>query len=443
MPIKSEQSSAGAPELRLLSTCLTLMMASSGGSAPNWLGLLKWSLAHTDGTTPTEAKTMTEEDKAFLERVMKEAIKDEPARMQEIMQEIITNLDNQTCAINDEHLMEILDELRDMTEQIDMAKVFVKFGGLQCLMGLIESPEVSLSVDVRSLAAGVIGTLAQNNLSVQEEIYQKGTVDRLATVCLASTSSSQLSAKALYAISCIVRNHAAAETDFILRHSESIFAKALMSRSAVNSDTGVIEMLPPEPVLARRAVFLGNALLSHTTDHGNSSSAPSTATVRTRLLSHLLNSLVPAVLPFVAHSDVDLREGTLHLLISIANTVVGHQRLQSPMQREALETALRDRQGLGGVLATGTAEEEVETVEQRQHEQGLLTELWSVLEGSSSPVSSTTPSNNIDSHPNNNSRFFGSAVTPSLLPTVPNEDNTTQPLLLLQPPPLNAASVPP
>lgn len=411
------------------------MASSSGGSAPNWLGLLKWSLAHTDGTTPTEAKAMTDEDKAFLERVMKEAIKDEPARMQEIMQEIMTMLDNQTCSTNDEHLMEILDELRDMTEQIDMAKVFVKFGGLQCLMGLIESPEVSLTVDVRSLAAGAIGTLAQNNLSVQEEIYQKGTVDRLATVCLASTSSSQLSAKSLYAISCIVRNHAAAETDFILRHSESIFAKALMPRSSVNSDTGVVVMLPPEPVLARRAVFLGNVLVSHTTDDGNSSSAPSAATIRMRLLTHLLDSLIPAVLPFVAHSDVDLREGTLHLLISIANTIAGRQRLQLPMQREALETALRDRQG--------TAEEETDTLEQRQHEQSLLTDLWTALEGSNIPASTTSPNNNnIDSNPNNNNnnRFFGSAVTPSSLPTVPNEDNTTQPLLLLQPPPLNAAS---
>ena len=386
---------------------------------------------------------MSDEDKAFLERVMKEAIKDEPARMQEIMQEIMTMLDNQTCAINEDHLMEILDELRDMTEQIDMAKVFVKFGGLQCLMGLIESPETSLSVDVRSLAAGVIGTLAQKNLSVQEDIYKLGTVDRLTTVCLASTSSSQLSAKALYAISCIVRNHAAAETDFVLRHSGSVFAKALTSISTVNHDTGLVEVLPPEPVLARRAVFLGNALISHTSDHSSSSSTPSTANAQSTILTHLLDALVPAVLSFVAHSDVDLREGTLHLLISVASTVAGRQRLQSPVHREALETALRERQGLG--LPTGTAEEEADTLEQQQHEQGLLLEFRSALEGSSSPASVTSPSSHTttNSNQNNNSRFFGSAVEPSLLPTVPNEDTTPQPLLLLQPPPLNAASLPP
>ena len=383
---------------------------------------------------------MTDEDKAFLERVMKEAIKDEPARMQEIMQEIVSMLDNQTCATNEEHLLEILDELRDMTEQIDMATVFVKFGGLQCLMGLIESPESALGVDVRSLAAGAIGTLAQNNLSVQEEIYKLGTVDRLATVCLASTSSSQLSAKVLYAISCIVRNHAAAETDFVLRHSESVFAKALSPISTVNPDTGLVVVSPPEPVLARRAVFLGNALVAHTSEHNTSSSAPSTAAGRTLLLTRLLDALVPAVLSFVTHSDVDLREGTLHLLISIANTTMGRERLQLPAHREALEASLRERQGRANAATAETTadmdNEEAYTLEQEQHEQGLLLELRSALEES-------RPTSNNNSNPNNNNRFFGSAVEP-LLPTVPAEDNNTpQPILLLQPPPLNAASRPP
>jgi len=320
-----------------------------------------------------------------------------------------------------------------------MAKVFVKFGGLQCLMGLIESTETSLSVDVRSLAAGAIGTLAQNNLSVQEEIYKLGTVDRLTTVCLASTSSSLLSAKVLYAISCIVRNHAEAETDFVLRHSGSVFAKALTPISKVNEDTGLVVVLPPEPVLARRAVFLGNALIAHTSEHGDSSSSAASSTRSSLVvLTHLLDALVPAVLSFVAHSDVDLREGTLHLLITIARTVMGRERLQIPVDREALETALRERQELGTAQTTGTAAEEeaFDTLEQDQHEQSLILELRSALEGSRSVVS---PGHNNNSNQNS---FFGSAVVPSL-PTVPNDDNTQQPLLLLQPPPLNAASLPP
>ena len=38
-----------------------------------WLGLLKWSLQQQDdGTVPSDVSAMSDEDKAFLEQVMKE-----------------------------------------------------------------------------------------------------------------------------------------------------------------------------------------------------------------------------------------------------------------------------------------------------------------------------------------------------------------------------------
>ncbi len=33
------------------------------GGGPNWLGLLKWSLGHSDGTSGTTVKPMSTEDK--------------------------------------------------------------------------------------------------------------------------------------------------------------------------------------------------------------------------------------------------------------------------------------------------------------------------------------------------------------------------------------------
>ena len=50
----------------------------SGNEGGIWLGLLNWSLAHTDGTSPSEVRPMSDEDRLFLEKVMKEAVKDEP-----------------------------------------------------------------------------------------------------------------------------------------------------------------------------------------------------------------------------------------------------------------------------------------------------------------------------------------------------------------------------
>ena len=45
--------------------------------AGSWLGLLKWSLAQTsDGTVPSQVTPMSEEDKKWLEQVMREAVRD-------------------------------------------------------------------------------------------------------------------------------------------------------------------------------------------------------------------------------------------------------------------------------------------------------------------------------------------------------------------------------
>ena len=53
----------------------------SGFGGPDWLGLLKWSIAHSDGTTDSEVKLMSEEDKAFLTMVMEEGVRNDPMRM--------------------------------------------------------------------------------------------------------------------------------------------------------------------------------------------------------------------------------------------------------------------------------------------------------------------------------------------------------------------------
>jgi hsp70-interacting protein len=173
-------------------------MSSSGTGGPNWLGLLKWSLAHTDGTAPSQATAMSEEDKKWLEQVMKECVKDEPARMNEIMLEITSKLDTRTCGQDEAKLEDDLDELRDIVEHIDMARIFVKFGGLQCLLGLLKTDE-PIGEEIRCLAAGIIGTLSQNNIIVQEEIYASGIVDNLCDMCIHNTSD-KLCAKVIASI---------------------------------------------------------------------------------------------------------------------------------------------------------------------------------------------------------------------------------------------------
>ena len=68
---------------------------SADGDGPDWLGLLKWSLAQTDGSDDSDARPMVDEDVQFLTNVMESLVADEPKRMREMMvgtavQKIIT-----------------------------------------------------------------------------------------------------------------------------------------------------------------------------------------------------------------------------------------------------------------------------------------------------------------------------------------------------------------
>ena len=93
-------------------------------SAPNWLGLLRWTVSHTDGTHESQFASMSEEDKLWLEKVMKEVVRDDPTRMNEIMISLKDYIAAPSNYEADAERMENeLDELRDIAEQIDMALV--------------------------------------------------------------------------------------------------------------------------------------------------------------------------------------------------------------------------------------------------------------------------------------------------------------------------------
>lgn len=106
---------------------------------------------------------------------------DEPARMNETMNflnDLLSNgLGDDTDL--DEALSNKLEELSDIVEQIDMAIVFNKFGGTGCLIRLLESSQSIFTHQIKALAAAVIGTVAQNNIKVQDDMLQKGVIQKL------------------------------------------------------------------------------------------------------------------------------------------------------------------------------------------------------------------------------------------------------------------------
>lgn len=160
-------------------------------SQPNWLGLLKWSLAHSDGTTPSQFSEMSAEDKGWLERVMKEAVKDEPQRINEIMtymKELLSRPADQSILEAEQDDIEMqLEELRDIIEQVDMAQVFTKFGGCEVLVELLSL--ASLDNNSKAVAAAAIGTATQNNITTQDVLYQKNFLASLVPIFLNTNTS--------------------------------------------------------------------------------------------------------------------------------------------------------------------------------------------------------------------------------------------------------------
>lgn len=73
-----------------------------------------------------------------------------------------------------EKLIADLEELQDIVEQVDMAQILNRFGGIQCLLTLLPDSKISsVNDDVRALAASVIATVAQNNIKVQDDMLSK------------------------------------------------------------------------------------------------------------------------------------------------------------------------------------------------------------------------------------------------------------------------------
>ena len=232
-----------------------------GGDPWAWLGLLKWTLAHSDGTKPSDpAKMMSDEDRAFLEMVMKEGIIDENERMKIILEEFskameyyksqadkltkIDEVENDDDDVaekeeeekekdaesssqpipNDEALEELLQELRDIVEQVDYARAFVSLKGCSFLLGAISAmssassslsssssapaPAPIIPEPIRNICLGILSTLAQNNPPVQKELLEIGALKTLSDMFLLDSATTSLSTKTkiMQSVSAIVRN---------------------------------------------------------------------------------------------------------------------------------------------------------------------------------------------------------------------------------------------
>ena len=182
---------------------------SDNSSDPNaWLGLLKWSLAYTDGTKDSSPNPMSPEDKAFLEKVMKEGIINEGDRMKEILSQVANQFESWSIEApsseQEDQVNDLLEELRDIVEQIDYARAFSAMSGLQFILGFVQQ-EKFIPESTRLLGFGLLSTLCQNNPPVQEQLLGLGSLKVLSDLFFAANR--KVKPRILQAISANVRSN--------------------------------------------------------------------------------------------------------------------------------------------------------------------------------------------------------------------------------------------
>ena len=239
------------------------MSGEGGGDNPwAWLGLLKWSLAYSDGTNDGETPPMSEEDKAFLEGVMKDGIVDENERMKKILREVTGMMTKWREAEwkEDEadQANELLQELRDTVEQIDFARAFAAMKGLEFLLGCVQE-RTRIPKSTRSLCLGILATLSSNNPPVQKQLLELGALKDLSELYFVEQKANhdddgKLRARTVQAISATVRSHQMAET---------IFCQLPQSQDLLLAGLGVGKEYTATPqVLRQRTIFLLRALVT-------------------------------------------------------------------------------------------------------------------------------------------------------------------------------------
>ncbi|KAL7527901.1 hypothetical protein ACHAWF_002357 [Thalassiosira exigua] len=256
---------------------------TSGDNSPfHWLGLLKWSLAYSDGTAPAaDAEPMKKEDVEFLEKVMSEGIIDEGERMKAILKDLTESMEvmlrindvdegeEKRKELEEDEMLELLEELRDIVEQIDYARAFMAMGGIPFLLGCAtfrstqsDDSETKVPKSIRKASLGVLSTMCQNNPPVQLSLLEHGHMPQLIQLFFDYTPNDDsgdsgddsMREKAVQALSSSVRGHAIAE--HILCQNEQ-------GRTMLRLGLGMRRQAEKPPAsLRKRSLFLLRALLT-------------------------------------------------------------------------------------------------------------------------------------------------------------------------------------
>ncbi|XP_058729223.1 hsp70 nucleotide exchange factor fes1-like [Vicia villosa] len=307
-------------------------MAKEG---PNWDGLLKWSIANSDGTRPN--RELSEEDRKWFMEAMQAQTVDVVKRMKEITLVMKTpeqELENQ--GVTPEDIEAMLDELQDHVESIDMANDLHSIGGLVPLLSYLKNSHAN----IRAKAADVVTTIVQNNPRSQQLVMEANGFEPLVSNFSSDTDVNSR-AKALGAISSLIRHNKPGVTAFRLANGYAGL------RDALNSENVRFQ---------RKALNLIHYLLQE-----NSSDCNIVKELGfPRIMMHLA----------ATSEDVDVRESSLRGLLELARDSKDGSYISSEEDNEKMKQLLQER--INGISLMSS--EDLEAV---REERLLVDSLWS------------------------------------------------------------------
>ncbi|PUZ71499.1 hypothetical protein GQ55_2G318300 [Panicum hallii var. hallii] len=252
--------------------------------------MLQWAIGNSD---PEKLK----EEAADVQKLSADELLKRRQEIKELMEKLkmpsdadlmkiaIADLKNSSISLEDRQ--RALQELLVLVELIDNANDLDKLGGLLPVIQELNNA----NDEIRTTSAWVLGTASQNNALVQNQILGYGALARL--VKMGYSTSTEEAAKALYAISALIRNNVNGQDAF---HSEN--GGAMLQHILVSNSIDVR--------LQKKAVFLVTDLADFQLNSGN----PQLPFLSDRLF---LKSIVDMLSKF----DLDLHEKVLLAIKSL------------------------------------------------------------------------------------------------------------------------------
>ncbi|PIN01549.1 Armadillo/beta-catenin-like repeat-containing protein [Handroanthus impetiginosus] len=245
-------------------------------------GMLQWAIGHSD---PAKLKEATLE----IQRLSPEELEQRQMEIKELMEKLetpsdaklmkiaIDDLNNSSLSLEDRH--RALQELLILVEPIDNANDLHKVGGLKAVIRELNNP----NPEIRTISAWILGKASQNNLFVQNQILELGTLAKL--MQMARSDLTEEAKKALYAISALIRNNLEGQGLFYME------AGHLMLQNILSNSSTDIRLL-------RKSVFLLADLVECQLDSRNNAELPFFS-------SHVF---LKSVVDLMASEDLDLQE---------------------------------------------------------------------------------------------------------------------------------------